>query len=359
MRTSRLTAALVVALVTVAIPAAAQAATKTVLMGNPHSSDAAFSKLDADVNDFFPHGTTLHVGDSVRFKPVAFHDVDLIAKGGRPLLAFAPTGQKISDVNDEAGQPFWFNGRDHVFFNTELFKLNFGKKFKFDGSKELVSGLPLVANPKPFTVKFTKKGSFRFFCNIHPDMAGRVIVRGRKARVKSVKDDARVIKRQVKTALRIARGLADNLPATGDTIAVGSAGPHGVEYFGFVPNNLTVDRGTTVTFRITDPSYSGHTATIGPGDPQDKGSYLGKLASSLVSFGPFDPRAVYPSEPRGTVATLTPTYHGNGFWNTGIIDSSDSTHTIRDTYRVTFGEAGTYNVFCLIHASMHATVTVR
>ena len=51
-----------------AMPAAAQAGTKTVDMGVPVKSQ---NKLPAqvDVNDFFPHTVTIRAGDTVRFRP--------------------------------------------------------------------------------------------------------------------------------------------------------------------------------------------------------------------------------------------------------------------------------------------------
>ena len=66
-------AAIAAAVGVLAVPAAASAATKTVDMGTPISSQKAFQKDFADVNDFFPHGTTIHVGDSIKFVPTGFH----------------------------------------------------------------------------------------------------------------------------------------------------------------------------------------------------------------------------------------------------------------------------------------------
>ena len=106
----RTKAAIAVGVAVLAVPASASAATKTVDMGTPTASQKAFQKAFADVNDFFPHGTTIHVGDSIKFVPTGFHTVDIPAKGGKPLGLIAPAGT-TSGVLDAAGAPFWFNGQ--------------------------------------------------------------------------------------------------------------------------------------------------------------------------------------------------------------------------------------------------------
>ena len=49
------------ALLALALPGAAQAATKTVNMGIPPSAGKAFQPLGVDVNDFFPHLSLIHI----------------------------------------------------------------------------------------------------------------------------------------------------------------------------------------------------------------------------------------------------------------------------------------------------------
>ena len=74
-------AAIAAAVGVLAVPATASAATKTVDMGPP--TEKTFQKAFSDVNDFFPHGTTIHVGDSVKFVPTGFHTVDIPERAGR------------------------------------------------------------------------------------------------------------------------------------------------------------------------------------------------------------------------------------------------------------------------------------
>ena len=77
--------------VLLALPGAAQAATKTVNMGIPPKAGGGFQKLGVDVNDFFPHGVTINKGDKIRFLPVGFHSFDLPPRGGDPLPLISPT----------------------------------------------------------------------------------------------------------------------------------------------------------------------------------------------------------------------------------------------------------------------------
>jgi plastocyanin len=344
-----------------AAPAASQAATKLVSMGLPPSSTTKTIENNfGDVNDFFPHGITVHVGDKVKFAPFGFHTVDLIPKGGNALPLIAPTGQKVSGANDAAGQPFWFNGQDQLFFSPGLFASNFGKSVSYNGSKRVESGAPVSQKPKPMTVKFTKTGSFTYFCNIHPGMKGTVTVKPKKSKIPTKKADAKAVKTQLAAALKTFKTLSKKtVPA--NTVSVGSAGQHGVELYAFLPSSITVPVGTTVNFQMSAGSVEDHTATTGPGDPdKEPTSYLGQIAGSFQGPGPFDPRAAYPSEPSGSAAaSLTPTFHGNGFWNSGVLDRSTTTPTLPTGNSVKFAAPGTYNFYCMIHPFMHGTVKVQ
>ena len=337
-------------------PAGAQAAAKQVYMGTPPSVQKTFNQTyGIDVNDFFPHGITVHVGDSVSFIPVGFHTVNIPAKGGAALPLIVPNGQKVAGANDAGGNAFWFNGQDQLGFNPQLFPTLFGKTAGYDGKKAVESGLPLTNNPKPMKVKFTKKGTFTYFCDIHPGMKGQVHVVAKTAKAPTAKDDAKTVKKMIARDLALGKKLVKkNVPA--GTVDVGEAGSFGVEYFGFLPGKLTVKPGTTVKFQMTNGSFEIHTATAGPGNPESEpDSYLGKLAASFEA-PVVDPAAVYPSDVPGP-ASLTPQLHGNGFWNSGVLDTVAASPPPASN-SVRFDAPGTYEFYCLIHPFMHGTVTV-
>jgi plastocyanin len=346
------------AICTLAAPVAAQAATKSVFMGTPPSAQKAIGDQNqSDANAFFPKTISVNVGDKVKFQPVGFHTVDLVAKGKKPTPLVSPTGQKATET-DAAGNPFWFAaaGLDALSFTPSLGQGLYGKSATFDNTKSVESGIPLTEKPKPFSITFKKAGTFTYLCDVHPGMKGTVKVLAKGKKVPSAKTDAAAVKKQVATALANAKKLA-NTTAPANTISVGASTADGVERFAFFPNALNVPVGTTVTFKMSAKTFDLHTATTGPGDPeQQPTSYLGTLSASLQSPA-FNNAAIYPSDQPGAPAGLTPTSHGNGFWSSGFMDQSSATPTLANSSAVTFAAPGTYTFYCLIHPFMKATVT--
>ena len=351
-------AAIAAAVGVLAVPAAASAATKTVDMGTPISSQKAFQKDFADVNDFFPHGTTIHVGDSIKFVPTGFHSVDIPRKGGSALALILPTGQTIAGVNDAANAAFWFNGQSNVSFNPRLGPPGlFGKKVTYTGAKRVESGLPLAQRPKPFSVKFLRTGSYTYYCDVHAGMKGTIKVVSKNGKVPTARQDKAALNTQIASTLKTAKRLQHSV-VQGNNVSVGASGAGGVESYAFYPANKTVTAGTTVSFRMSSKSFEDHTATTGPGDPENQPtSYLGVIAASFQGAA-FDPRGVYPSEAPGSIGALTPTFHGNGFWNSGVMDTSSATAALPKSNAVTFSAPGTYTFYCMIHPFMKGTVTV-
>ena len=347
------------AAVLLVIPATSAAKTKRVDMGLPSANVNEFqTKYGSDVNAFFPHSVTIRIGDKVAFRPVGFHTVDIPRKGGTILPLFTPSGQKVSGSTgtDANGAPFWFNGLDQFGFNPQLLASLFGKTRTYKG-KRIESGLPLAPNPKPLTVKFRKKGTYRYYCDVHPGMTGKVVVKGRHAMIPTAKQDKKRVRRQVAAARKRAKTLAATKPPA-NTVYTGGSAKGGVEYFGMLPATLTVPVNTTVRFMMSPKSFDAHTATFGPGNPETQpSSYLGVIAASFESAS-LDPRGVYPSEQPPTVANFGPTLHGNGFWNSGVMDNAAASQPA--AYNdLKFTTPGTYDFYCMIHPFMHGQVIVQ
>jgi plastocyanin len=349
-------AAFAAAIAVLVVPASASAATKVVDMGTSPAAQKQLRAYGADVNDFFPHGTTIHVGDSVRFVPTSFHTVDFPNKGGKPVPFAVPTGTTTTGVLDAAGAPFWFNGQPQLGFNPMLVQGGLGKKFTYTGAKRVESGLPLSSKPKPMTVKFPKAGTYTYFCDLHPGMTGTVRVVAKSHRIPSAGADKKALKAQIARDVGVAKALTKTTPGA-NTVDVGSAGKYGVEVFAMLPATTTVAVGTTVKFQMTPRSFEAHTATFGPGDPEKQTGYLGEIEKASEG-ATFDPRFLYPSDAPGTTASLSPALHGNGFWSSGGIDSSNAT-PLPTSNQVTFGAPGTYTYYCLIHPFMKGTVVVK
>jgi len=345
---------------TLAVPAVAQAAKKTVYMGTPPASQKSFGTTGSDVNAYFPSNVRIRTGDSVAFSPAGFHTVDLPGTRQQPLAPFASTGKKVAGLNDEAGSPFWFNGQDELGFDPRLTRLNYGKTLVRRSNSRIQSGLPLGPKLRPMTVRFPKTGLFSYYCNLHPGMKGTVRVVGKRSPVPSKRADAARVKRQVASALAVAKKLPTSVKPAANTVSLGADGKGGVHYFGFLPENLSVPAGTTVRFAMPTKSTDVHTATIGPmgADQASFGaSYVGKIAGSLEQPS-IDPRALYPSDVPGSAVTLSPTLHGNGFWSSGALDGF-ARSPLPAASLVTFSTPGTYPYVCLIHPFMRGRVTVR
>jgi plastocyanin len=348
----------VVVLAALAIPAAAaSAATRVVTMGPAPKDEKRLNNLSSDVNDFFPHGTAIHVGDRIRFVPANFHTVDLVREGQQALPLFSPTGQKVVGALDAARLPFWFNGQDELGFTPALTRSGFGKTFTFNGRHRVESGIPLQKKPKPMTVRFTRAGRFTYLCDVHAGMKGTVRVVSRGRPIPTARQQAAQVKAQVARGLRIAGSLGNTKPPDG-VVSVGASGRGGVERFQMFPGTRTVPVGTTLRFEMSAQTFEVHTATFGPGNPEtEPNSYLGQLAASLAS-PMINPIAVYQSEPPATLGSLTKQSHGNGFWNSGVMDRARATPP-PSSNSVRFGEVGTYDFFCLVHPFMKGTVVVQ
>lgn len=366
-RVAALTGGIFVAL---ALPVSAHATTHTVYMGEPPSTTNNFEqKYNTDVNDFFPHGVTIHVGDKVKFIPAGFHTVDIPGHGQRSLPFVLANGPKPSGVNDQAGQPFWFNGQVNEFgFNPALLAAH--TTATYNGKKRADSGVNAgPGQPSPFTVKFTKKGTFTYYCDVHPGMKGVVHVVAKTAKAPTVKADAKAVAKQVKQDIATAIRIGKTEPPT-STVLVGASGKGNVERYQFFGPKAPIAVGTTIKFQIGKGALDTHTVTTDTGasttpppapggSDQIPDSYLAGLSATFQSPGPFNPIATYPSEqPGGTPASLSPALHGNGFWNAGVMDN-DKTSPLPSNQSVRFDTPGTYTFYCLIHPFMHVTIQVQ
>lgn len=338
----------------VAVAAAQPAAAKTVYMGPPPAAQKKFEQ-STSVNQYFPKTITVRRGKSVSFVAMGFHNLDLPAKGDKPTDLIAPSGT-VSGVNDAAGNPFWFNGLPGQGFNPALFVDNFGKTVGYNGKNAVQSGLPLAEDVKPIKVKFTKLGTFTYYCDVHPGMKGKVQVKKSRKGVKSERSDRKAIAKQVTKANKD-EGKLNLEDAPANTINAGVQRNY-VEHLGFVPTALTVPVGTTVKFQMPVKGGELHTASTGPGDPlTEPTSYMGTIAAGFEQ-PVFDPRGIYPSEAPTGPSVVTPTHHGNGFWSSGALDSVAATAVPRES-TVQINAAGTYTFICFIHPFMKATVTAQ
>lgn len=334
-------------LVALVLSATASARTQIVWAGGQPTFQQTLGQLyGAEANDFFPRTAAIHVGDAIEWQGMSinFHTIDLPGRSGQDLPLITPQGP-ISGVDDAAGNPFWFNGLPNLGFNPRLLAPTGASTY--DGSERVDAGLAL-GPPAGLKVTFTKPGVYEYFCDVHYDMHGFIVVKAQGDAIPSAADNAKTVAEQQARDLRVAATL-DQTKVTGNHVSVGAAGENNVEVLAMFPSRLEVGRGTTVTFEMPLLTGETHTVTFGP-EP-----YRNQLAASFLS-PMFDPRAVYPSEPAMPIV-LTPGTHGNGFANTGALDRDLST-PLPQAGKITFNTPGVYRYQCLIHPFMRGTIVV-
>jgi plastocyanin len=343
-------AAFVAALIVV--PASAHAATKTVIAGPLKSAKGVFGgKATGDVDGYSLKTVTVHVGDKVRWKFNGFHTVTFPKKGGAAIPFVIPDATaKYTGINDAAGAPFWFNGTTQFDINP-LGGLPQGGKTE-DGSTVTGSGAPLGA-AKPYTLKFTKAGTFLYVCVIHPGMKAKVKVVPKGKRIPTAKQDrkaaARIFAGEVKAGKK-----QQKLKLPASTIQGGNDKGNVVQ-LRFFPQSIKVPVGGTVNVQVKSLPEA-HTFSFGPA------AYLQQVAGAFVTPLPtgvfqFSGQVALPSDPPPNLPPYDGTSHGNGFFSTGVLDG-DPGSPQPSSAKITFSKAGTYSFICLIHPFMQGKVVV-
>jgi plastocyanin len=330
------------------------AKTKLVFTGGPppNAGQAGSVKFPAalDLNGFFRHKVTIHVGDSVKwvFSRRVVHTVTFLAPGQtRPTLETPDAAHPYTGFNDSLGAPMWFNGQPSLLIPPDHAFPQGGATT--DGTQYHNAGLS-APTFTPYSLRFTKPGSFRYLCLVHPGMSGIVRVRPAFARIPSARADRKARISEYRRAVRRARQLAKFHPAQNNVVAGHDQGS--VAWFRFFPASRVVAVGQAVHFSIASRSEI-HTITFGPQPSQDL-----VMVQPQPSGPPrlqFNPWMFLPSDV--PLPPYTGTNHGNGFMNTGIMDT-DPLSPPPLSVDVTFTRPGTYDFECTIHPGMQGSITV-
>jgi plastocyanin len=347
-------AALAVALV----PAAAEAATKTVFAGPPGKVKGL--PKAADFNAFFPKKIKVVQGDTISFEFHGFHTFTF--PKGKPPFLFAASGT-VADQKDATGNPFWFNGQARAIIDpTAAGPIGDGK---ISNKATDSSGLPGGDDntpPPPYKASFAKPGTYKYQCLVHPAMKGQVTVLKKGKKAPSKKSDQARVAKQVASLLKTAKRLDAFKGPGGSNVRAGND-TKDVSFFKYFSNDITVKAGTTVRWQQTAGVNEIHTITFGPED------YLKPIGQTFIApdssapqNGPptlvINPLAAYPSDPPTAVPAYDGTNHGNGFLNSGIIDDDSKTPFPR-TFAASFTKPGTYVYICLVHGpDMNGKVNV-
>jgi len=368
MRTTRVAlAAIGAALV---VPATAGAATYTVAAGPPHNAamPTSFAAGLYDGAAFYPGSRSplkIHKGDKVKFVG-GFHTATILGstpRGGLELIQPGAPTDKYAPVNDANAAPFYWGGLQKFVYNGGTFTPA-GATTVSSKTTLYSSGL-LGASPTGYTLKFSKTGTFKIVCLIHPGMAGKVQVVSKSKRVPSVKSAARRAKRDVNADINDAIDLDLDLPRVdldpANALVTVGAGSKRTSLFAFYPSALSVKTGTTVTFRsgsVNEPH------NIGIGEMNYQLDLLTQI--DLFPNGPADPNQVNPNLFYGSDAPVAgvrtfagATSHGNGYLATNVVWKSSTIPGIAGETKVKFTAPGTYTYMCQIHPFMVGTVNVH
>ena len=335
--------------VAVLAPGVAAAATRNVFVGGDGVVRNAPKQFSP--NAFLRRTITVHVGDTVRWRFRGFHTVTVPPRGNEPPAFVLATKNLVSGAVDAANQPFWFNGRVPVLAPNPRAAAP-ARGATYDGTKFRNSGLARGANPRPYSLRFTRAGSFDYYCAVHPGMEGRVRVVGPRQRVPSEAQNRAAATAELARLASAARRTAAAPARDAMTVDVGRA-PRGQRFTidAFFPSNPTVKAGQALTFTMVNQNRSEiHTVTFGPQTREQ--------LPFITQTGIVNPVAAYPSDQPPSVPVYTGTNHGNGFLNSGTRDNDRATPTIGNFISVTFTKPGTYPFKCLVHEGMDGQVTV-
>jgi plastocyanin len=340
--------------VTALLPAAAQGATRNAFAGPP--AKVAGLPAGADSNAFYRKTLTVHVGDKVKWKINGLHSVTFPVKGKQPPPFIGPdaSGGKYSGINDAAGNPFWFNGLPRLTLNPAGAFPAGGKTY--GGKKAASSGVSLGA-PKPYTLKFTKKGTYTYYCTVHTGMKAKVKVVGKGKQVPSNRANAKAAKKEYAKVVKRLKKDGKFAGPPGNAVEAGHDTLK-TTFLRFFPATKSVPVGTTVTFSMPKVTTEIHTISFGPAD------YLQSTADAFIGPDPANPQAppvlsgqvAYPSDPP-PFPGYDGTSHGNGFFSTGVLDREAATPSPGEA-QVTFTKAGTYNFICMVHPNMKGSIVV-
>jgi plastocyanin len=344
-----LTAACAAAAVAAIAPSAAGAATHNVFVGGDGVAQNAPAQFSP--NAFLRNTVTVHVGDTVRWRFRGFHTVTVPARGKQPPAFAVPTGANVSGVVDPASQPFWFNNvLPALRVNPQVAAPTNGSAYS--GTSFRNSGLPNLPNARPYSLRFTRTGTFTYYCAVHPGMQGRVRVVSSRRRVPTEAQNRAAATAELNSLARQARTAAA-APAKGPNIVDLGRAPAGRRFTinAFFPSRITVKAGSAVSFTMAGQNPNEiHTITVGP------------LSRDQVPFvdnqGNVNPAAAYPSDPPTAFPPYTATNHGVGFLNAGLHDNDRATPTVPNAGAIQFNAVGTFQLKCLVHDGMDATVTV-
>jgi plastocyanin len=279
---------------------------------------------------YFPLVLTIVAGDTVRWTlgTQASHTVTFLSRQPGPINPLLlPDGRSVMNPALEYAQ----GGST------------------YEGARYTNSGM-LSARASTYDLTFSTPGVYPYVCLLHRGMEGTIVALPSGSQPPKTWAEYRALGEQEWAVVRArGEGLAQSAPtvaepapgnATNYYISSGFGANH-VSLLRFLPQELTVRVGDTVTWVQSDPQEV-HTVTFPEAD-----SPVALTTTDTSSFGP--PVTLY--DPQATQPQGGPVHRGVGYYNSGIMQPFAR-------YTLTFLQPGTYAYLCIPHALLGHTGTI-
>jgi plastocyanin len=294
---------------------------------------------------FYPETITINAGDTIVWKlnSAEFHTVTFLAPGEQAPDFLIPEGGDSQRLIANPVVAFPSGGPS------------------YDGTGYVNSGLLQRApgQPQEFTLTFTNPGDYAYLCLVHSMMKGNVIVQAAGSaypKTQAQYDAEAQAQLAADTAASNKMEAAALTPTSkpgpnGTTIHqvnVG-AGDGTMAWMRFGPADLTIHVGDTVEW-VQNDVETPHTVTFtsGGAEPQD-------ILVEPQASGP--PKLVL--NPVALAPAGGSTYSGTGFFNSGLLQGTQSPAPGPRNYSLVFDTPGTYEYICILHDGMGMDGTIN
>jgi len=283
---------------------------------------------------FRPKVIFVNQGDSVRFVN-PYEEIHTVT--------FVPDG-KVPDLIIPSGPPPK-NGPPTLIFNPKIASATPPQgPAQFDGTAFISSAI--MGKGDSYTVTFSKTGTFKFVCVVHPGMEANVSVLNAGVTVpnQTLRDNeaATLLARDIAAGERAAAAVNPtkttnaNGTTTWQVVNAPSAGQ--VDINRFIPARLSVGVGDSVTW--DNRTLVPHTVTFLSGAPEPE-LVLPQFGASGPPTLVANPQVLFQNKP-------SQAFDGTAFVNSGLLGTGPEA-TAGTSFSLTFTRAGTYSYICMLH----------
>lgn len=313
-----------------------------------------------DAQAFFPTELTINAGDAVYFElpnPPGFHTITFLSGEAPPPLLIPDRPRGAPDAEAASPAAGASTGRSpQLMLNPAVIAPTGGDTY--DGSGYFNSGIDVFRQPTdpPVVITFTEPGTYEYLCLPHGAVMRATIV-VLEAGAERIEDQAATDARgEAELAALMDEGRqliaefaeATSAPATGGStvweVAAG-AGAGQARLLRFLPETLEIAVGDTVRW-INQSETEPHTVTfLGAGVEPPENTLVEPQADGALKLI---------QNPDTLVRQGDAVYRGEGFFNSGFMGNiapGGPSYGGSNPYELTFGTAGEYPYFCLLHAS--------